>query len=491
MPVTDGVGSWLGESVPDAEAELSCDGVAVDVRPPVTLCVGETLRVGPCDAEAEALGERDPLGLVLAVPLRDGELLGDSVRAWLGDAVAAWLRDADSEGVDDAVSVTERVRDSLRVAVIEGERVLVRELDAESEGVLLPDPLPVRLGLRVGVSLLLPLALGVSVFEDVLLLPGDWLTEPVADELGVRLELGESVALGVGSCADDLVADCDPVGDGDREEEALGVALRLGVSVALDESDCEAVADSLVVPVDERVNAWDPERVAETEGDSDGEDDALGESVELADWDKVEVPECEGVAEALAVPDIVTLPVVDCEVVADTLGDIDCDAVSDCDWEAVVEELGVDDREGDDEVEPVATWVTLDDAEGVDEALGDAEAEGVSVTLGVSDDEDVLEALGVADGDEVGDSDDVCVGDAVAVLLGVTDTLGDGDPDAVQDALGVPLADGDIDPLGVAEGELVTDSLPLLELLGVRVGLPVLDPEAVALSDGETELVEL
>ena len=97
--------------------------------------------MGACDAEDVALGVTEPLGLVLAVPLREGELLGDSVRAWLEDAVAAWLRDADNEGGDDAVSVTERVRDSLRVAVIEGERVLVGELDAESEGVPLPDPL--------------------------------------------------------------------------------------------------------------------------------------------------------------------------------------------------------------------------------------------------------------------------------------------------------------------------------------------------------------
>ena len=197
--VTDGVDSWLGESVLDPEAVLPCDGVAVDVRPHVTFCVGEPLCVGTCDAEAVTLGEREPLGLVLAVPLRDGELLGESVRAWLGDAVAAWLHDADSEGVDDAVSVAERVRDSLRVAVVEGERLLVGELDPVGEGVPLPDPLPGTLEVRVRVSLLLPLALGVRVLEDEMLLKGDWFEVPVADELGVGEGLGESVALRVGS----------------------------------------------------------------------------------------------------------------------------------------------------------------------------------------------------------------------------------------------------------------------------------------------------
>ena len=170
---------------------------------------------------------------------------------------------------------------------------------------------------------------------------------------------------GVGAA--DPVADCDPVGDVDREAETLSEVLTLGVVVVLDESDCEAVADTLVVPVDESVDACEPERVAETEGNSDGV--VEGESVELADWDKVEVTYSEGVADALAVAHCVTLLVKDCEDVADTLGDI--------------EALGVGEREGDDEVEPVLTWVAVGDAESVDEALGDADAEGVSVTLGV------------------------------------------------------------------------------------------------------------
>ena len=84
-PETEGVASWLGERVPVIEAVLPCESVAVDVRPPVTLCVGEPLREDSCDAETVALGEGIPVDVVLEVLLRDGV----RVSAWLGEEVSA------------------------------------------------------------------------------------------------------------------------------------------------------------------------------------------------------------------------------------------------------------------------------------------------------------------------------------------------------------------------------------------------------------------
>ena len=122
-PEADGVDAWLGERVPDAEAVLPCEGVTVGVRPPVTLCVGEPLREGSCDAEVVMLGDGVPLTLALGVPLGVAVMLGEPVRAWLGEAVDAWVGDDDGEGDSDAVTVAVRERDALCVGVSEDERV--------------------------------------------------------------------------------------------------------------------------------------------------------------------------------------------------------------------------------------------------------------------------------------------------------------------------------------------------------------------------------
>lgn len=123
------VGSWVREPVCDAETEevRDCDAVPVSEDVPVELAVGEPLAVWLCVPVSVSLGEPDWLVVLVALPERVGDGVGDplgvpeaeGVPVWLPVAVPLPVRDPDGVCVMLLVSVW------LRVCVCDGDDVCV------------------------------------------------------------------------------------------------------------------------------------------------------------------------------------------------------------------------------------------------------------------------------------------------------------------------------------------------------------------------------